>query len=538
MITHSFFPPTPEVQHLPTLFRRVQQGEIRVPAFQRGFVWSEAQILQLLESVYRGFPIGSLLFWSVKEQLLRIERSTISPFPEVVEKYPMKFLLDGLQRLSTLYGVFHCADREVPGLYNVVFDLDSEEFRHFEQGLPLRRTIHLSSLFSPKDFLEAQRALTIESDSELLIERTIRLHSVFQEYMVPTVTIENRSVPDVVAMFERINSTGTKLNAVDFMRAVTWSQDFDLNTEVNALSEQLTAAEFEVPVETLVKALAVVLGKAPTAASMLELRRLPADALNEGMAKVRLAADEARGFLQQRLGIQSYDYVPYEGQFLVLLRFVLHGGAADDAKSKRVEQWLWATSFNEELRGKPDHYVARMLNRLDGLLNGDLDALPSRLSVTFDDLLERRFIRGKALSAAFACMFARNGARSLLTGEIIPPESYMREFATKNFEGMFANDELARSFHRDFHSKKIFANTFLFSEQDLLEIEGLSGAEVLGTCRERHGAEAQKILASQFVIPNTLQLADQRDFGSFLVTRAAVLVAAAEQLVTAKMVGQ
>src|SRR5665811_229393 len=94
MSTQSFFPPTPEVQHLPTLFRRIQQGEIRVPAFQRGFVWTEAQILQLLESVYRGFPIGSLLFWSVKEQLLRIEHSAVSPFPDVVEKYPLKFLLD------------------------------------------------------------------------------------------------------------------------------------------------------------------------------------------------------------------------------------------------------------------------------------------------------------------------------------------------------------------------------------------------------------------------------------------------------------
>src|SRR5947207_4426659 len=110
MSTQSFFPPTPEVQHLPTLFRRIQQGEIRIPAFQRGFVWTEAQILQLLESVYRGFPIGSLLFWSVKEQLLRIELSAVSPFPNVVEKYPLKFLLDGLQRLSTLYGVFHWAD--------------------------------------------------------------------------------------------------------------------------------------------------------------------------------------------------------------------------------------------------------------------------------------------------------------------------------------------------------------------------------------------------------------------------------------------
>ncbi|MEZ5396477.1 MAG: hypothetical protein R2724_27270 [Bryobacterales bacterium] len=56
-------------------------------------------------------------------------------------------------------------------------------------------------------------------------------------------------------MFERINSTGTQLNAVDFIRAVTWSRDFDLNVEINELAGELEAEGFEVPVETLVKAL-------------------------------------------------------------------------------------------------------------------------------------------------------------------------------------------------------------------------------------------------------------------------------------------
>ena len=59
-------PPSPEVQYLPAIFRRIQSGDIRIPAFQRDFVWNEAQILELLESVYRGFPIGSALLWKVE----------------------------------------------------------------------------------------------------------------------------------------------------------------------------------------------------------------------------------------------------------------------------------------------------------------------------------------------------------------------------------------------------------------------------------------------------------------------------------------
>ena len=100
---------------------------------------------------------------------------------------------------------------------------------------------------------------------------------------------------------------------------------------------------------------------------------------------------------------------------------------------------VWATSFNEELRGKPDHYVVRMLSRLAQLLEGDLQALSTRLTITAEDLLERRFIRGKALSAAFVCMFAKHKARSLVTGKVIPSELYMREFATKKLRWFIWN---------------------------------------------------------------------------------------------------
>jgi uncharacterized protein with ParB-like and HNH nuclease domain len=53
--------PQPSVWHLVTLFRQISSGEVRIPAFQREFVWSDKQILDLLESVTDGFPIGSLL---------------------------------------------------------------------------------------------------------------------------------------------------------------------------------------------------------------------------------------------------------------------------------------------------------------------------------------------------------------------------------------------------------------------------------------------------------------------------------------------
>src|SRR5262245_12449511 len=115
--------PAPEVQYLPAIFRRIQRGDIRMPAFQRGFVWKAGQVLELLESIYRGYPIGSILLWRVEAPILRVEDPKNSFFPANDDSYPAHFILDGFQRLSTLYSVFHFDPEIHPPMCNVWFDL-------------------------------------------------------------------------------------------------------------------------------------------------------------------------------------------------------------------------------------------------------------------------------------------------------------------------------------------------------------------------------------------------------------------------------
>ncbi len=536
MNREDFSPPTPDVQHLPTLFRRIQQGEIRVPAFQRGFVWREAQVIELLESVYRGFPIGSLLFWRVEEELLRVEHKVTFPFPNVPIRYPSKFLLDGLQRLTTLYGVFHWPKPDELGRYNMIFDLDNEEFRLFDGKVQPTRTIHLSSLFSPRDFLEAQRTLSSEVDAEILMEKAIKLHSIFQEYMIPTVTIENRSVADVVSIFERVNSTGTRLNAVDFMRAVTWSESFDLNTELKKVYDEFAQKGFTVKNETLVKTLAIIDGLDPTPSSMLELRQIPPAKLHETMQRLKQRVEEARLFLLEHFAMRSYAYLPYEGQLLALVKFLDISTTTQTQATGEMVKWIWATSFNEELRGKPDHFVTRILDRVADLVAGNASALTTRLNLNTDDLIERRFIRGKALSAAFVCLFAKKEARSIFTGKVIPSALYMRDFATHNFDGLIAVDSLGHVLGKTFPSRKLFASTCLFMDEELMANEHLDLIQKIQLCRSVHKADSESILASQFINQRAADAALSGDISLFLKHRAIDLLQAAAFVVAGRSV--
>ncbi len=46
------------------LMRRIEDGDIKIPAFQRGYVWNQQQVIDILDSIYNDYPIGSILLWN------------------------------------------------------------------------------------------------------------------------------------------------------------------------------------------------------------------------------------------------------------------------------------------------------------------------------------------------------------------------------------------------------------------------------------------------------------------------------------------
>ena len=61
--------PKPEIYRLEELAILVKSGDIKLPRFQRPFVWRRSDMLKLLDSIYKGYPIGSLLLWNSFQRL-------------------------------------------------------------------------------------------------------------------------------------------------------------------------------------------------------------------------------------------------------------------------------------------------------------------------------------------------------------------------------------------------------------------------------------------------------------------------------------
>ena len=97
---------TPTAQKIDKLIKRIDEADIKIPAFQRGYVWKQDQVIELLQSVVNEYPIGSVLLWKSRDKLRSTRNIAGYNIPDREDAYPVNYVLDGQQRLASIYGVF------------------------------------------------------------------------------------------------------------------------------------------------------------------------------------------------------------------------------------------------------------------------------------------------------------------------------------------------------------------------------------------------------------------------------------------------
>jgi hypothetical protein len=115
--------PDPAVDRIDELARRILGGDILLPKFQRDFVWEKPQILKLLDSVAKGFPIGSILLRQSRQDLRSENRIADLPIGGPRTDYPVNYLLEGQQRLSAICDALHWNGNDPGSRWNIAYDL-------------------------------------------------------------------------------------------------------------------------------------------------------------------------------------------------------------------------------------------------------------------------------------------------------------------------------------------------------------------------------------------------------------------------------
>ena len=376
----------PEVIFLGKLVERVAAGKIRVPKFQRDFVWSQPDLSTLLDSVRRGFPIGSILVWDTEKGIQstpRIGPLEISPGSEGSVGY----LLDGQQRVSTLAGTLRLTDGMDPIVdhidWRVYYDLDDQTFVDHRK-LPRDsdpRYFPVRSLLNTAGFFEACRRIQDQVDDERRALRWLdeadRLSSAFRDYQLPLIHIREADLESAVTVFARLNRTGRKMAADELVSALTYQEgEFHLASRLNGFKAELRKTGFgSLDRVFLLRSVLAALGLDIYAKDWADLMVKPAvrGRLPEGFEAatqgIRLALE-----MLQDLGVTSDRLLPYGLQLVLLGEFYRICPRPAATTVTLLRRWFWVTSFTGWFGGANTAQAKRALEEIRALAKGESEA--------------------------------------------------------------------------------------------------------------------------------------------------------------------
>lgn len=445
-----------EYQHytIRNILDSVVSGGVRIPAFQRGFVWEMDRVAYLLDSIYKGYPFGSLLFWRTKQQLLTERRLGTFELPEPKDDFPIDYVLDGQQRLTSIFTVFQTdlKPEENPDWADIYFDLEAagnpqdSVFVAIPEGdeFDKNRYFPMSVLF---DSVKYRAATAHLQEGQIAI--VDKLQEKFKEVQIPVQVLKSEDRSIVAIVFERINHLGVALDTLQLLSAWTWSDEFDLLEKFKELREELSDFGFEGvgdDADLVLSCVAGILTGEPGAEKLLGLNGADVRAQ---FATVENGIRGAIDFLRTELNVIHLKLLPYPSMLVPLAVFF----AAPDGKEVLydgptlhvLKRWFWRTCFSSRYTSQTRKTTIADIAQITLLKQGKentLDAIDLKIDPAF--FSSTSFRVGAAATKTFVLMLSNNDPKSLLSGKTIDLDKVLQRYNRSEFHHIYP-----RAFLRD-----------------------------------------------------------------------------------------
>lgn len=428
--------PKPEIQRLEELVSSIRSGEIRLPKFQRPFVWSKGDMLDLLDSIYNGYPIGSILLWHSSERLKSeraIEGFEVST--SSVDSYPTNYLLDGQQRLTTLCGSLFWDGVDQSSMWRIFFDLETEKFTYHKGPVPVN-LFPLNRLMRTSEFIKQCMKFEQSQNSKKYYEVAEKLLQSIKDYKIAVVKIGDISLDEVAPIFERINSTGRKLTMVDLMRAATWKDGFDLSNVIDRIISKVDEVGYgEISDTNILRSIAAAAGLGINKEDIDKLRECSALQLQNAADLAEVGTLQALDFLRHNAGMDDLSFLPYGLQLAHLAEFFRINSAPTSLVEQKLLQWFWATSAARYFAGASTGQNAKDLAAIRRFALGDTGALTFSEKIDISQLLFDQFNLRNASSTTFALLLKSSNVNSNIYGRPFD-RTHIKEMDRHIFESL------------------------------------------------------------------------------------------------------
>jgi len=450
--------PKPDSKKYTDLISEIQKGQIKVPKFQRNFVWSLDKTAKLLDSILKGYPIGTFILWETNERLNDIKNIGNLELPVIPDDVKVQYVLDGQQRITSLYAAFLGAkiqkegERKITNYADIYVDLDGDVENNDDQ-LVLSEKPEEGAFITLYEVLNFNDNL-LEIKEKYTDEQFKRIHQysqTFSTYDFSTIVLRKEDIDSAIEVFTRINTGGQTLTLFEIMSAKTYDeeQDFDMEDKFQKLLKELEERKYDtISSSVILSVLSLILSKNKECKRKVILQ-LDKQAIIDIWDHVISALKESVDYFRSVYRIPVSAILPYDSLLVPFAYFFYFQKEKPKGEQiKFLEEFFWRMSLSFRYSSSTESKLAQDIKRIDEILQGNrpnYDDVKIYLSSS-KDLIETGFSAGSSYCKAILCLLAYHEPKDFQdNGKVILDNSWLKVANSKNYHHFFPKAYLRKN---------------------------------------------------------------------------------------------
>ena len=482
------------------LFTGIETGKIRIPQFQREFVWSKQQTAKLIDSIIKGFPIGTFIIWETKEEMRSVRSIGNADLPEQKPGETYQYVLDGQQRITSLYavqkGLIYQQEKKEISYQDICINLDVDVEADPDAEIVLEENDPEATCISVFELLNGSIARWARKYSEQNLDRIETYKNRLTGYDFSTILMSEYPIDVACEVFTRINTGGAELTLFEILTAKTYDvgRNFDLATEYQRLldadngEKDLEDANFDtIPASTVMQCLAAYLCGSIKRKDILRLNK---QQVIDAWPTVKDGIFSTVDYLRTHLRIPVSQLLPYNSLLIPLCCFFIHNkGVMPSVKQDQLLQqyFFWAALTNRYSSGA-EGKVAADIQKIEKILQGEVPQYPTEeLKLRIEDITSRWFSAGEAFCKAVLCLFAHCQPLSFHNNSLVNiNNSWLRQANSKNYHHFFPKAYLAKNGYQEWEANVLANITIVDDFLNKRKIKARSPADYMQEIKEEN----------------------------------------------------
>jgi len=524
--------PKPDSRKYQDLISDIERGVIKIPKFQREFVWPIEKTAALLDSIVKGYPIGTFILWKTNQRMADVKEVGSISLPPTPDDRQVEYVLDGQQRMTSLFAAYRGAkiprsgSKKITDFAEIYVNLDPtlpEDAQIVVHELPERA----GKCVSLKDVLALNRDVEKRLVAELGLtdddlDVADKFKQAFATYDFSLVTLTREDIDSAIEVFTRINTGGSVLTLFEIMVAKTYDEDrkFDMQVEWDKVQTDLEEVGYDgVSPSTVMQLLALVLAGEAKRSTILGLDKIKViETWPKAVGAIKSAVDHFR--TAYRIPVSAllpYDslIVPFAYWFFIKR----YEPAGND--HLRMRKFFWSSSLGYRYSSAVESKLAADKRAIDDIIDGGEGTWDIPLNITgAESLIGTNFATGNSLCKAILCLLAFEQPRNFHNdGTVLLDNSYLKIASSKNFHHFFPKDHLRTNGVGNENS--VVNITLIGADLNKRQIS-VKPPKVYIPKFEVSNHSMSGSLATHLIDRHSMGI-DEDDYGAFLAARAAKL---------------